>query len=464
MKIAIIGAGYTGLAAGYFLSKSGHSVTLFERDSEAGGLAAGFRPDHRRGKGKNWEWKLEKAYHHLFENDSDILSLCQDLGISDTLILKRPLTAIFHTNKISQFDSPLTLLTFPGLSLVSKIRTAFLLAFLKVNPFWKPLEKITAQSLFQTVGGEEGWRVLWEPLMRGKFGPHIDTVPASWLWARITKRTSRLYYFRGGFTTFVAALVKAIKKLNSSILLNTEVTSISQINNGFRVTYGKKSQIFDKVILTVPSPVINKIVPTFPRIFTDKLLSIDHLSAQTLILETKEPILQGESLQSRKDSPCVKNIYWLSINDRSFPFLAVVAHTNFMDKKYYGGNHITYIGNYLPAGHPYLTMTKGQLLRLFLPYIQRLNPSFQLLASVALRRSGSAARLAKASAKRVICHLFTAPFAQPVHTLNYSQKAPQFVTPIPGVYIANLDSIVPWDRGTNYAVKLGRDVAKIIGK
>lgn len=438
MKIAIIGAGYVGLTAGYTLLKEGHDVTIFERDTEAGGLAAGFRPVRRRG-GKTWKWKLEKAYHHLFQNDTDILTLCQELGIEDELLLKRPLTAVFQNGRISQFDSPATLLTFPGLSLTGKLRTAILLLFLKLNPFWKPLEKITAQSLFKIIGGEESWRVLWEPLMTGKFGSYYDTVPASWLWARVTKRTPSLYYFKGGFSTFVTAVVKAIEKLHGSIILDTEVNHITQKNNAFSVSYGKKSDLFDRVILTVPSPIICKLIPDFPRIFTDKLRSIDHLSAQTLILETDTPILE--------------KTYWLNINDRTFPFLAVVAHTNFIDKQNYGGKHITYIGNYLPPDHPYFNMTKVQLLKLFLPYIKKIQHSL-------LRSPTGELRTGTAKLKIENSYLFSAPFAQPVHTLNYSQKAPQFTTPIPGMYIANLDSIVPWDRGTNYAVKLGKDVAQ----
>ncbi|MBI5614070.1 FAD-dependent oxidoreductase [Candidatus Gottesmanbacteria bacterium] len=430
MKIAIIGAGYVGLAAGYTLSKFGHDVTIFERDKEAGGLASGFKPAYRRGKDKNWEWKLEKAYHHLFQNDTDILSLCKELGIENKLLLKRPLTAIYQNGTISQFDSPSALFSFHGLSFGAKLQTACLLAFLKINPFWKPLEKITAASLFQTIGGKESWRVLWEPLLLGKFGPYKDSVPASWLWARVFKRTPRLYYFKGGFSICVHTLVQAIKKQQSSILLSTQVDTIVQEKNKFRVSYGGRSDVFDTVILTIPSPIACTIVPDFPKFYKDNLLSIPHLHAQTLILETDEPILE--------------KTYWLNISNRSFPFLAVVAHTNFMDKKYYGGKHITYIGNYLPPDHPYLKMTKEQLLKIFMPYIRRLNPSFQLSA--------------------VSCQLFTAPFAQPVHTLNYSQKAPQFSTPIPGIFIANLDSIVPWDRGTNYAVKLGKDVAEYLIK
>lgn len=56
--------------------------------------------------------------------------------------------------------------------------------------------------------------------------------------------------------------------------------------------------------------------------------------------------------------------------------------------------------------------------------------------------------------------LFVGPFAQPVHELHYSQKIPKFETPVPNVYLANMDSIVPWDRGTNYAVELGMRAAR----
>ena len=41
MKIAIIGAGFGGMAAAYDLSKAGHQVTIYEAAAQVGGLAAG---------------------------------------------------------------------------------------------------------------------------------------------------------------------------------------------------------------------------------------------------------------------------------------------------------------------------------------------------------------------------------------------------------------------------------------
>ena len=400
MNIAIIGGGFTGLAAAYEFSKNGHAVTVFEKEPHLGGLAWGFKqPD--------WDWHLEGAYHHLFTNDHAIISLCKELHVP--LLVRRPITANFYKGKTYQFDSPKHLLQFPYLSLPDKLRTGALAAFCKLYPFWQTLEGITAKDFFIKLGGKRPWEIIWEPLMTGKFG-HLDsTIAASWLWARIHKRTPSLAYIEGGFQTLVESLARAIN------------------NNGGKIITGKTLDSlpkgFDRILLTVPTPIAVKLIPNLA-------LKIPHLHAQTLILETDKPILN--------------DIYWLSITDRTFPFLAVVAHTNFMDKKYYDDHHITYFGNYLPSGHPYLSMNKNQLLKKFLPFISRFSPN----TKYEIRNT----------------YLFVGPFAQPVHQLHYSQKAPKFEAPLPGVYLANMDSIYPWDRGTNYAVELGMRAARAIEK
>jgi formate dehydrogenase beta subunit len=46
-KVAIVGSGPAGLTAGYYLAKAGHSVTVFERFSKAGGMMRVGIPDYR---------------------------------------------------------------------------------------------------------------------------------------------------------------------------------------------------------------------------------------------------------------------------------------------------------------------------------------------------------------------------------------------------------------------------------
>lgn len=411
MKIAVVGGGFTGLTAAYTLSKHKHRVTIFERDTHLGGLAYGF-------KEKNWHWHLEAAYHHLFTNDDAIIGLIDQLGLKDRLIIARPITANLYKGKIYQFDSPVHLLRFPFLSWPDKLRTGMLAAFCKIYPFWQTLEGTTAKDFAVALGGSAGWKTIWEPLMQAKFGTYAESVSASWLWARIHKRTPSLAYIEGGFQTVVNALASSIKKHGGIIKTGTPAPVVTE-----KRTIGKER--FDRILLTTPTPIAYKLLP---QIQQEAPLTIPHLHAQVLILETKEPILA--------------DTYWLSITDATYPFLAVVQHTNFMDKRHYGGNHIAYIGNYLSPDHPYLKLTREQLLKKFTPYLKKLNPTIDL--------------------RSTISYLFVGPYAQPVHQTHYSKKAPTLKTAVSGVYLANMDSIYPWDRGTNYAVELGQTAARII--
>lgn len=424
MRIAIIGGGVTGLSAAYELSTSGQHVTVIEKEPFLGGLAYGFRQ-------KNWEWHIEGAYHHLFTNDGDILAVLHQLGLDKDIIIKRPITASLWSDQMYQLDSPGSLFSFPGLSFWDKIRTGFLLALLKLTPFWRPLEAVTAEQLLTSIGGKRAYKTVWEPLLYGKFGIYAPRVAAAWFWARIKKRTASLVYIRGGFHTFIEALQKKIIAQNGTILTETTITSIKKSpRDGYIVSYGSKKQTFDRILITIPTPLAEKLMPDLAGSYTRSLHSIPHLSAQTLILETDKPILT--------------NVYWLNVTDRSYPFLAAVTHTNFMDKAHYGGHHLTYFGNYLPPDHPYLSMNKDQLLKVFMPYIRRLSPN----TIYKIRNT----------------YLFNGPFAQPVHELHYSQKIPPFQTPMPGIFLANMDFIVPWDRGTNYAVALGIRAARAISQ
>ncbi|MBU1326792.1 FAD-dependent oxidoreductase [Patescibacteria group bacterium] len=441
MNIAVIGGGITGLTAAYSLSKIGHNVTVFEKEPALGGLASGFRqPD--------WNWPLEKTYHHLFANDNIAFDLLDQLDLLDKLIIKRPITAnlvhlpVAHNlqSQIFPFDSPLNLLQFTPLPFFDRLRTGALAVLCKTYPHnicgipvWKLLEHLTAKNLIRCVAGSASWQTVWEPLLYGKFGGYAHSVSAAWFWARIKKRTPKLLYIEGGFQTLIDALAKGIKERGGTINTGIQLVKLDKLVklDQFHLTFahGKKQHLFDRVLLTVPTTIAANLIPDLAFIIGHLALNIPHLHAQTLILETKEPIL--------------KNVYWLNILDRSFPFLAVVAHTNFMDKKYYGGRHLTYFGNYLPDNHPYLKMNAKQLYTLFLPFIKKVNPNFH--SSFIIHHSS-----------------FIGWNAQPVHELHYSSSAPKLATTIPNVYLSNMDSIVPWDRGINYAIELGQKAAKKI--
>ncbi|WP_431777981.1 NAD(P)-binding protein [Ottowia caeni] len=70
-RIAILGGGYTGMVAAHDLCRK-HDVTLYERSHSLGGLADDFTLHGT---------PLERAYHHLFRSDKDIIQLAEQLGI-----------------------------------------------------------------------------------------------------------------------------------------------------------------------------------------------------------------------------------------------------------------------------------------------------------------------------------------------------------------------------------------------
>ncbi|MFC1600617.1 oxidoreductase, partial [Patescibacteria group bacterium] len=137
--------------------------------------------------------------------------------------------------------------------------------------------------------------------------------------------------------------------------------------------------------------------------------------------------------------------YWLNVNSMHFPFVAVVEHTNFMNKKFYNNEHFVYVGNYLKPDHEYFKMDAGQIVREFMPYLTTINPKFN---------------------KDWIntAYHFKTIFAQPIVLKNYSENIPELKTPLKGLYLCNMQQVYPWDRGTNYAVENGRMVAEMILK
>ena len=91
MRIAIIGAGFTGLAAAWNAVKNGFDVDVFESNNYPGGLAAGI-------KDKSWDWSIEHHYHHIFQTDGDAINLLDEMGLKEDYFLRKLILA--HIIKI----------------------------------------------------------------------------------------------------------------------------------------------------------------------------------------------------------------------------------------------------------------------------------------------------------------------------------------------------------------------------
>jgi protoporphyrinogen oxidase len=415
MKVAILGGGFTGLTAAYYERKKGHNVVIMERDDHLGGLASGFKEDH-------WDWTLERAYHHMFATDSHTLELAKEIGYGG-IFFKTPHTDSLYNGKPYALDTPLDLIKFPLLSFIDRLRIGVVVALLKISPPLPYYETQTAAEFCKKFMGTNGWNIFLRELFRKKFGKYAENILASFVWARFKVRTRSLGYMKGGFQTFVNHLETTNATNGVEIRKGYEVNSIEQKKGKLYVN----KEEFDKIISTLPTPILVKITENlFPQSYLQKFTNLKFLHAVNLILETKEPIL--------------KTSYWLSVCDPNVPIMVLVQQTNFIDKKNYGGSHILYVGNYVEKDSGLLKMDKQQALTYFLPHIKKIHGS-----SFTITNS----------------YLFKAPFAQPVFDKDFLENKPDFITPIKNFYIANLDMTYPNDRGTNYAIKLGKEVSEI---
>jgi len=425
MKIAIIGAGFGGLAAAYDLRNAGHEVTVFESADFVGGLASGF-------KEPNWDWSVEKFYHHWFQSDASMLGLIRELGWESQVRFPRPLTVMYHAGKFYPFDSILKALLFPGLGFgLDKVRFGFVGLYLRLTNNWRALEKVTADAWMTKWAGRRVYEQMWKPLLIGKFGPFYRDVNMAWMWARIKARTTRLGTFEGGFQKFADLFADRLRASGVEIRLGTAVRSIKRNADGGLALEAGGVESFDRVLVTASPQLLAKMCPDLPQEYLKGLLELQSMGAVVMALSLKE--------QLSKDG-----YYWFNLpKEEGFPFLALVEHTNYIPPEKFGGDHIVYAGDYLEQGHEYFSLSEAELLERFLPAFQRINPAFT-----------------RDWVKKV--WLFKTNYAQPVPLLNHSKNIPAIATPIDGLYFASMSQVYSWDRGTNFAVEIGRRAAKMM--
>jgi len=428
-RVGVIGAGPAGLAAAYDLAQARLQVVVFEAGPQVGGLAAGFKAPH-------WDWTLEKYYHHWFQSDSAMLGLIHELGWSDQVLFPRPVTAIYFDGKFYPFDSIFTnmpLFLLRHYPLLDVIRFGLAGAYLRFSSRWQPLEQVTASAWTRRWFGERVYRLFWRPLLVGKFGEeNLEVVNMAWLWARLHSRTTRLGTFTGGFQAFMDKLAGVVRGQGSEIHLNSAVTGLHALSGGqVAVETASGSETFDAVISTSSPALMAKLAPDLPASYSDSLRALKSIGAVVLVLALDRQLTQ---------------YYWHSIpKEAGFPFLALVEHTNYMSPEHYGGDHLIYIGDYLDPSHEHFRLSADELLERFLPSLPRFNPAFD-----------------RSWIKQV--WLWKTPYAQPVPPVNHSHNIPSIRTPVEGLYFASMSQVYPWDRGTNFAVEIGRKTAGMVSE
>ena len=338
MKIGVIGAGAAGLAAAYELLKKGHSVKVYEAAPFVGGQASTFDVGNGR---------LERGYHHLFKSDTYMVDLIHELGLGEKLAWIESKVGFYHDGTIYNFVTPFDLLKFKPLSLINRIRLGLVTLYLQKTSNWKKFEGVTAREWVIKWAGRQAYDVVWGPLLRGKFGASADDVSMAWLWGKIYLRVAsrdkslqkeRLGYPMGSFGEVFEVLTERIQGMGGEVHLSTPVTRVRVEDNratGLEIRLpggGDEYEEFDLVVSTTPSYVFPRLVPELTEEYTETLQRIKYHAAILVVMVLKKPL---------------SHIYWMNISGYKTPFLAVIEHTNFIDKSHYGDKHLVYLSNYL---------------------------------------------------------------------------------------------------------------------
>lgn len=431
MKIAIIGAGYSGLTVAKQLIEKGNNITIFEKQHYVGGMVDTIELCGTR---------LEKYYRHIFKSDKEVINLIKEMELEDDLIWN-PTKMGYLTNKnIYEFGTPISLLKFKPLNFIQKLRFGFNIIHIKLINNYEKLEKITAEKWLKDRIGDKIYSQIWDPLLISKFGEKKDKISMAWLWGKIKLRSTsstaqgeELGYINGSYQRLTDKLYNYLISKNVNIKLETNIKEIIKENNKYIVNYSNKEneekEEFDIIVSTIDyrsfERLFNKYMNTEER---QKIQKVKYTSARTMII-----------ISNKSFSP----FYWLNIGDNDIPFGGIIEHTNFINKDNYDNNHIIYISNYMTDDNKLYDLPKEELLKEYMKYLTKINKEFTM-----------------ENIKDY--YVFDEKYAQPIIECNYSKSIIEAKLKNEKIYLCTMPQIYPEDRGMNYAIKFGNKVAKEI--
>jgi protoporphyrinogen oxidase len=454
VNVCVIGAGVAGLVAARRLGLGGHRVEVLERWPGLGGQVA-------TGPVEGGD-PLEHYYHHLFTTDKEIAALYEELGMGAD-IEWLPSSMAIHRDGVSvPFTSPGDLLRFRAMSPLGRVRMgAGALALQRTRGGVERFESITARAMVERWMGPEAWRVVWGPLMEGKFAGRSEEISAAWLWNKLNLRRridgrgagkEMLGYPRGSWQPLLDRLAADIEAAGGSVRIDAPASAVrrgagAKLEVGVAPEGAWRSGVdpaawdeadatsYDAVVATVPSPIFSALLRSELRDelgadYMERVDGAEYGTAVCLVLEL-----------DRQFGP----FYWTNVADPGIPFIGTIEQGNLVGTERYGGRHFFYVANYVLPGDPLIGLGTDELIDLYAPHLAEMGAH------------GFDPAWVKGS------RVYREAAAQPIVTLGYQERIPALETPATGLYLANTTQIYPEDRGTNYSVRLGEQVAELIG-
>ncbi len=421
-RMAVIGAGPMGLMAAYELLKAGHHVEVFEQDDRVGGMSASFDFDGLT---------IERFYHFICKGDAPLFALLDEMGLRHKVRWQETKMGYFYDGTLYKWGNPHSLLTFPKLSFVSKIRYALNIMYSQHIASMDRLDKIYAVPWLKRWLGKEAYALLWDRLLHLKYFEYTDSISASWIAARIRRVarsrksvwTETMGYLENGSNTLMLALAEAIRKKGGIIHLRSGVQRVVSDKGRIRgVQVADKEIAFDAVISTVPLPYLTQIIPDLPADEAAKIKSIINIGVACVILKLNRRFSEN---------------FWLNVCDKTIDIPGLIEYSNL----YPLGDHVIYAPYYMPPSHPKFTYSDEQFIAEVTRYMHMINPQFN-------------AGWIKAS------HVHRYRYAQTVSGVEFMKSLPDMQSKLQGLFMADTAYYYPEDRSISESVNTAKSLVE----
>ncbi len=421
-RIAVLGAGPMGLAVAYQLVREGYIPVIYEADDRIGGMTASFNFNGL---------EIERFYHFHCISDHAFLQVLAELGISDKMRWRETKMGYWFQGILQPWGNPIALLTFSGLGMVSKLRYALHAFYCTKRSDWRSLDKVEATHWIRTWVGQDAWDVLWRRLFEYKFYDYAESLSAAWIWSRVRRigrsRYSlfreKLGYLEGGSKTLLNAMQADIEARGGKFLLNTPVKRV-HIRDGLikSVETNEKTEVYEKVISTVPLPYVLHLMPDLPEDVLAKFKAQKNVAVVCVIAKLAKKVSEN---------------FWVNVNDPDMDIPGFVEYSNLRPLN----NHLVYVPFYIPSDHPHYANSDTVFIEKVRRYLKKFNPNLSDDDIIDIR----------ASRYR---------YAQPVCGPGFLETLPPVKLPIKGLWVADTSYYYPEDRGISESISFGRNIAR----
>ena len=428
-RVAIIGAGITGLVLAERLAAKGCDVTIYERSEELGGLATW----HDYGR---FDW--DKFYHVILPTDTNLTSYLQTIGLQERLRWRKTLTGFFVDGVFHSVSTSLEFLRFPVLSMFDKVRLALMIIYCSRINNWERLEKIPVGVWLTKVCGRRVYEKFWKPLLLAKLGRYHEKVSAVFIWTYVKRMYSarasaesseKLGHVEGGYKTIIKVIETNIREAGGTIKTGTNVANLRPLSSGSvqvvsnSVSTGAgapdtETSVYDKLVYTGPMSILDEIADTDLIQTKGTRQTLEYLGAICVVLLSEQSIVP---------------YYVVNIADERVEFTGIIGMSNLVSASETDGLHMTYFVKYVASDDPLLRCDDDEIKARFADGINIMFEDFDWdsVDSVWVNR---------------------APVVQPLQVLNFSKMVPKTVTTHPDFYILNTAQLVGGTLNNNEVV------------